>query len=56
MAGSVALTPRDQRRVANFTIRVKLVRASEAEKAAAGLADAASMALPTPVTAVAVKK
>ncbi len=56
VAGSVALTPRDQRRVANFTIRVKLVRASEAEKAAAGLADAASMALPTPVTAVAVKK
>jgi type IV pilus assembly protein PilN len=33
VAGSVALTPRDQRRVANFNIRVKLVRASEAEKA-----------------------
>ena len=32
VAGSVALTPRDQRRVANFTIRVALVRASEAEK------------------------
>lgn len=35
VAGSVALSPRDQKRVANFTIRVKLVRASEAEKATA---------------------
>ena len=35
VAGTVALTARDQRRVANFVIRVKLVRASEAEKAAA---------------------
>ena len=34
VAGSVTLSPRDQKRVANFTIRVKLVRASEAEKAA----------------------
>lgn len=32
VAGSVALSPRDQRRVANFTIRVRLTRASEAEK------------------------
>jgi type IV pilus assembly protein PilN len=32
VAGSVSLTPRDVRRVANFTIRVHLVRASEAEK------------------------
>jgi type IV pilus assembly protein PilN len=32
VAGSVSLTPRDARRVANFTIRVNLVRASEAEK------------------------
>jgi len=32
VAGSVALTPREQRRVANFTIRVRLVRTSEAEK------------------------
>jgi type IV pilus assembly protein PilN len=29
VAGSVTLSPRDLRRVANFTIRVKLVRASE---------------------------
>ena len=35
VAGSVALSPREQKRVANFTIRVKLVRASEAEKTAA---------------------
>jgi type IV pilus assembly protein PilN len=31
VSGSVALTPRDQRRVANFTIRVHLTRATEAE-------------------------
>ena len=34
VAGSVALTPRDQRRVSNFAIRVRLVRASEAAKMA----------------------
>ena len=33
VAGSVTLAPRDVRRVANFTVRVKLVRATEAEKA-----------------------
>ncbi len=44
-AGSVALSPRDQRRVANFTMRVRLLRASEAQKAAAG-ASAASAATP----------
>lgn len=32
VAGTVALTPRDQRRVANFTIRAGLVRASDAQK------------------------
>ncbi len=43
VAGSVALAPREQRRVANFTIRVRLMRASEAEKmrAAASAASAA---------------
>ena len=35
VAGTVALTPREQRRVANFTIRVALVRASEAARAVA---------------------
>lgn len=33
VAGTVTLAPRDQRRVANFTMRVRLTRASEAEKA-----------------------
>lgn len=33
VAGTVALSAKEQRRVSNFTIRVKLVRASEAEKA-----------------------
>lgn len=45
VAGSVNLTPRDVRRVANFQIRVKLVRASEAQKnpsQAASVAAAAS--------------
>ena len=32
VAGSVTLPPRDLRRVSNFTIRVRLVRSSEAEK------------------------
>jgi len=34
VAGSVTLAARDQRRVANFTVRVKLVRATEAAKSA----------------------
>lgn len=42
VAGTVALTPRDQRRVANFTIRVRLVRASDAEKAAKQLTAASA--------------
>jgi type IV pilus assembly protein PilN len=42
VAGNVALTPKDQRRVSNFTVKVKLLRASEAQKAAS----AASGALP----------
>jgi type IV pilus assembly protein PilN len=53
-AGSVALTPRDQRRVANFTMRVKLLRASEVQKAAAPPASGASAtaaAASSPVTA-----
>jgi type IV pilus assembly protein PilN len=41
VAGTVTLPPREQRRVANFTIRVRLMRASEAEKSrvAAGTAN-----------------
>ena len=34
VAGTVALSPRDVKRVSNFTLRVRLMRASEAEKAA----------------------
>jgi type IV pilus assembly protein PilN len=32
VAGSVALTPRDQRRVAKFNLRVRLMRSSEVQK------------------------
>lgn len=34
VAGNVALSPREQKRVANFVIRVRLVRTAEAEKPA----------------------
>ncbi len=48
VAGSVSLAPREQRRVANFTMRVRLIRASEAEKmrAAASAAEAAPLVAP----------
>lgn len=46
VAGSITLLPKDQRRVSNFTIRVRLVRASEAEKS---LASSTLMAASTPV-------
>ncbi|MFL6692845.1 MAG: PilN domain-containing protein [Ramlibacter sp.] len=47
VAGSVALSPRDQRRVANFNMKVRLLRSSEVQQAAAaasasGVAPAAS--------------
>lgn len=48
VAGSVTLPPKEQRRVANFTIRVGLMRASEAEKSRGGTA-AAPTAASTPV-------
>lgn len=46
-AGSAAISAKEQKRVYNFTIRVKLVRASEAEKAVAkaSAATAASSAV-----------
>jgi type IV pilus assembly protein PilN len=34
VAGTVAVSPREQKRISNFTIRVRLVRSSEAQKAA----------------------
>ena len=59
-AGTVTLTGKDQRRVSNFTMRVKLLRASEAAKAAAsGASGAASgpfapaSGLPAPAKAAA---
>lgn len=48
VAGTVSLTPRDQRRIARFTIRVRLVRASEAGKARVG-ASAPAFAASSPV-------
>ncbi len=50
VAGTVQLSPRDLRRVANFTIRVRLVRASEAaqNKAAATPVSPASAASAPP--------
>ena len=55
-AGSVTLTGKDQRRVSNFTMKVKLLRASEAAKAAASGASAPGAAAsgasaPAPVKA-----
>ena len=47
VAGNVALSPRDQRRVSNFTVRVQLRRPSEVAHAASAAASAAS----TPVRA-----
>lgn len=51
VAGSVTLPPKDQRRVSNFTIRVRLVRASEAAKslASTNAASAPMVAASTPV-------
>lgn len=49
VAGSVNLGGRDVRRVSNFTMRVRILRASEAQKAAAA-AGAASGAASSPVT------
>jgi type IV pilus assembly protein PilN len=49
-AGSVALTPRDQRRVSNFTMKVRLLRASEVQKAAAAASGASA---PAPAAAAA---
>lgn len=40
VAGTIALSPREQKRVGNFTIKVRLVRSSDAAKAAAALAAA----------------
>ena len=46
VAGTVNLAPRDQRRVANFNIRVKLVRSSDAQKVKAPLTAVSAAAKP----------
>jgi type IV pilus assembly protein PilN len=51
VAANLTLEPRDQRRVANFTIRVRLVRPSEAQAAAA--AASAASAAQSPASAAA---
>jgi type IV pilus assembly protein PilN len=43
-SGSVAVTPRDHRRVSNFTMRARLLRASEVQKAAAAASAASAPA------------
>lgn len=50
VAGSMTLAPRDQRRVANFNVRVKLVRATEIDKTKSsdGPKDMPAMAASTP--------
>ena len=48
VAGNVSLNPREQKRVANFNIRVRLIRSSDAQKAALA-AQAATLAA-APVT------
>ena len=45
-AGTVALSPRDQRRVANFTMRIGLRRPTDADKPAAAAAAPAAPAAP----------
>jgi len=42
-SGNVALSPRDQRRVANFKMTVRLLRASEAQKAASAASGASAV-------------
>ena len=59
VAGSIALAPKDLRRVSNFVIRVRLVRASEAAKVAAKAAagtPAAAASVPALPASGSVKK
>lgn len=47
VAGSVALTPRDQRKVANFNMKVRLLRSSEVQKAAGAASGTSAPAMPS---------
>ena len=51
VAGNVAVGPKEVRRVANFSIRVKLLRASEAAKAASAAGTVITVAAATPLPA-----
>jgi type IV pilus assembly protein PilN len=51
VAGTVALSKNEQKRVANFVIRVRLVRSSEAEKAATAATTAMAAAASVPAAA-----
>ncbi len=51
VAGTVALSSREQKRVSNFVIRVRLVRASDAEKTSAATATSAAPSAPIPAAA-----
>jgi type IV pilus assembly protein PilN len=51
VAGTVNLAAKDQRRVANFNIRVKLLRSGEAEKAKAATAAGSAAKSGTPASA-----
>ncbi|WP_294771716.1 PilN domain-containing protein [uncultured Rhodoferax sp.] len=51
VSGTAAISSKEQKRVANFVIKVRLVRASEAEKIAAQAASAASAAVQPPKAA-----
>lgn len=53
VAGTVTLSPRDQRRVSNFTMRVRLMRAGDVERAAQQARAAASAASAQPAVAAA---
>ncbi len=53
VAGFVTLTPKDVRRVSNFTMRVRLVRSSEAEKTAGKAVAGSAEAAPPPPIAIA---
>ena len=55
-AGSVALTPRDQRRVANFSMRVALKRASDPKAAASAESSALPASAVKPVAAASAAK
>ena len=50
VAGNVAMSQRDQRRVANFTLRVRLRRASEAQKAVPAASGASAPTAVAPAT------